>query len=148
MGVSQLTAGSITSSWRRISLNFLRRYKWVFDPEFDKLAPAEPIPDLFAFPPVLQALVQVRDALVAFGVLLNQVPKDGFYSPAGFVQLARDILLEAHQPQEWVGHWGRDRIQVGCHIMTILLSPTHHVHSTWTTWWRCAIGCTVRPRRA
>ncbi len=65
--MTQLTAGSITSSWRRISLNFLRRYKWVFDPEFDKLAPAEPIPDLFAFPPVLEELLQVRDTIVSPG---------------------------------------------------------------------------------
>ncbi|RPD55689.1 hypothetical protein L226DRAFT_540104 [Lentinus tigrinus ALCF2SS1-7] len=97
-----LTAGCITSSWRRISLNFLRRYKWVFDPEFDKLAPAEPIPDLFAFPPVLQDLLQ-----------------DRFYSPAASFQLARDILVDAKQPQEWVGHWGKDRVQYLDNLATI-----------------------------
>ena len=60
MWCSQLTAGHITSSWRRISLNFLRRYKWLFDPEFDKLVPADPVPDLFGFPPALEELSQVR----------------------------------------------------------------------------------------
>ncbi|RDX47440.1 hypothetical protein OH76DRAFT_1385246 [Lentinus brumalis] len=89
-----LTAGSITSSWRRISLNFLRRYKWVFDPEFDKLAPAEPIPDLFAFPPVLEEPLQ-----------------DRFYSPAASFELARGILLSLRGSQEWVGHWANDRVQ-------------------------------------
>ncbi|KAI0695107.1 Mak10 subunit, NatC N-terminal acetyltransferase-domain-containing protein [Cerioporus squamosus] len=89
-----LTARSITSTWRRISLNFLRRYKWVFDPEFDKLAPADPIPDLFAFPPVLDELLQ-----------------DRFYSPAASLQLARDILLSLRDSQERVGHWAKDRVQ-------------------------------------
>ncbi|KAI0713691.1 Mak10 subunit, NatC N-terminal acetyltransferase-domain-containing protein [Earliella scabrosa] len=87
-----LTAGHITSSWRRISLNFLRRFKWLFDPEFDKLVPADPVPDLFGFPPALEEL-----------------SKDELYSPSASFELARDIFVHLSQPQEWIGHWSADR---------------------------------------
>ncbi|KAI0806725.1 Mak10 subunit, NatC N-terminal acetyltransferase-domain-containing protein [Fomes fomentarius] len=87
-----LTAGYINTPWRRISLNFLRRYKWLFDPEFDKLVPAQPIPDLYAFPPALDELLQ-----------------DELYSPSASFQLAQDILLGIANSQEWIGHWSGDR---------------------------------------
>ncbi|KAI0657175.1 Mak10-domain-containing protein [Cubamyces menziesii] len=88
-----LTAASITSPWHRISLNFLRRYKWVFKTEFDALVPVKPEPDLLAFP----------DSLKQF--LLDEL-----YSPSASLQLARDILSHlAESPHDWVGHWAPDR---------------------------------------
>ncbi|CDO71912.1 hypothetical protein BN946_scf184940.g59 [Trametes cinnabarina] len=88
-----LTAGHIASPWRRITLNFLRRYKWLFKPEFDHLPPAEPIPDLLSFPHTLK------------GLLL-----DKFYSPTASLQLAQDILSElAESTYSWLGYWEADR---------------------------------------
>ncbi|KAI0668348.1 Mak10-domain-containing protein [Trametes maxima] len=91
-----LTAGYIASPWRRISLNFLRRYKWLFNPQFDELVPAEPIPDLLAFP----------DALKDF------LSQDDSYSPSASLQLAQDVLTQlSEQSYDWLGHWASDRIE-------------------------------------
>ncbi|KAI0781517.1 Mak10-domain-containing protein [Trametes elegans] len=90
-----LTADYIVSPWSRISLNFLRRYKWVFHPGFDKLVPAEPIPDLLTFPSALKSLLQ-----------------DELYSPAASFQLARDILRRlSESPHDWLGYWAADRVK-------------------------------------
>ncbi|KAI0373145.1 Mak10-domain-containing protein [Pilatotrama ljubarskyi] len=88
-----LTAGCITSPWHRITLNFLRRYKWLFDPDFDDLVPAEPIPDLLAFPNALQEF------------LLDQL-----YSPSQSFLLAHDIVTRLSEAShDWLGHWAADR---------------------------------------
>ncbi|KAI0648442.1 Mak10-domain-containing protein [Trametes meyenii] len=90
-----LTAGYIISPWRRISLNFLRRYKWLFSPGFDSLAPAEPVPDLLAFPGAL------KDFLL-----------DDLYSPSASLQLAQDILTQlSERSYDWLGHWASDRVE-------------------------------------
>ncbi|KAI0355145.1 Mak10-domain-containing protein [Trametes cingulata] len=95
-----LTAEYITSPWHRISLNFLRRYKWLFNPDFDGLVPAEPIPDLLAFP----------DALKEF--LLDEL-----YSPAQSFQLAQDILTRlSESSHDWLGHWAVDRTEYLCNL--------------------------------
>ncbi|KAI0738031.1 Mak10 subunit, NatC N-terminal acetyltransferase-domain-containing protein [Daedaleopsis nitida] len=87
-----LTAGYIVSSWRRIALNFLRRYKWMFKPEFDNIVPVE-MPNLSGFEAMLEELL-----------------KDEAFSPAANLQLAHDILVShLNEPQEWVGHWAKDR---------------------------------------
>ncbi|KAI8974244.1 Mak10-domain-containing protein [Trametes punicea] len=88
-----LTAGYIASPWRRMSLNFLRRYKWVFKEEFDRCVPAEPIPDLCSFPNAL------REFLL-----------DELYSPSSSFQLAQNILSHlAECSYDWLGHWAPDR---------------------------------------
>ncbi|KAH9890498.1 Mak10-domain-containing protein [Cubamyces lactineus] len=87
-----LTAALITSPWHRISLNFLRRYKWMFKEEFDALVPVEPEPDLLTFPDSLK------------GFLLDEL-----YSPTASLQLARGILSHlAESPYDWLGHWAPD----------------------------------------
>ncbi|KAM5542815.1 hypothetical protein V8D89_003776 [Ganoderma adspersum] len=90
-----LTSGYITSTWNRVSTNFLRRYKWVLNPEFDELPPAHPTPDLLSFPPTLDEFL-----------------KDTLYSPSRSFELAENILRHLSEvPQEAVGHWDRDRRQ-------------------------------------
>ncbi|KAI9069479.1 Mak10-domain-containing protein [Trametes sanguinea] len=88
-----LTAGYITSPWRRISLNFVRRYKWLFNPDFERLPPAHPIPDLRSFPNAL------KDLLL-----------DELYSPSASLELAQNILVNlAESSHDWLGYWEADR---------------------------------------
>ncbi|KZT11152.1 Mak10-domain-containing protein [Laetiporus sulphureus 93-53] len=35
---------------KRLSLNFMRRYKWALKPEYDYLTPAHPLPDFLSYP--------------------------------------------------------------------------------------------------
>ncbi|OJT02029.1 N-alpha-acetyltransferase, 35 NatC auxiliary subunit [Trametes pubescens] len=90
-----LTAGYITSPWRRITLNFLKRYKWIFNPDFDDLVPAEPIPDLLSFPNSLKEFLL-----------------DEHYSPSSTFQLAEDICTRLGESSyDWLGYWASDRIE-------------------------------------
>ncbi|KAI0628810.1 Mak10-domain-containing protein [Trametes polyzona] len=90
-----LTAGYIVSPWRRLTLNFLKRYKWLFNPEFDDLVPAEPLPDLLAFPNALRAFLL-----------------DEHYSPSATFQLAQDILSRlSHASYPDLGYWACDRVE-------------------------------------
>ncbi|KAH9857479.1 Mak10-domain-containing protein [Lenzites betulinus] len=90
-----LTAGHITSPWPRITINFLKRYKWLFRPEFNELTPAEPIPDLLAFPTAL------KDFLL-----------DEYHSPSESFLLAQNICTRlSYSSYEWLGHWGADRVE-------------------------------------
>ncbi|TBU40247.1 Mak10 subunit, NatC N-terminal acetyltransferase-domain-containing protein [Dichomitus squalens] len=90
-----LTSMYITSTWKRISINFKRRYKWVLDPEFKTLTPAHPLPDLLSFPSMLDELLQ-----------------DTLYSPSRTFELAENIAHRlSESPQEAVSHWDRDRRQ-------------------------------------
>lgn len=54
MGMGILTARRVASASRRLSLNFVKRYKWLFRPEFDELPDARPLPEITAMLDILQ----------------------------------------------------------------------------------------------
>ena len=56
----QATCKQCTLPYQRTAVNFLRRYKWAFKPEYDDLAPALPLPDLRQFAPDVEHMLQVR----------------------------------------------------------------------------------------
>ncbi|KAI1791577.1 Mak10 subunit, NatC N-terminal acetyltransferase-domain-containing protein [Ganoderma leucocontextum] len=108
-----LTSGYLTSTWKRVSINFSRRYKWILSPEFDNLPPAHPTPDLLSFPPALDEFLRVSPlaAHTHCGVTYC-FPQDTLYSPSGSFEQAENILRHLSEaPQEAIGHWDRDRRQ-------------------------------------
>ena len=56
---NQVTCKQCTLPYQRTALNFLRRYKWAFKPEYDDLAPALPLADLRQFAPDAEHMLQV-----------------------------------------------------------------------------------------
>ncbi|KAI0933432.1 hypothetical protein AcV5_005579 [Taiwanofungus camphoratus] len=90
-----LTYKRLTLPYKRTSLNFIRRYKWAFKPEYDNLAPALPLPDLLSFTPHTTEIFQ-----------------DKYYCPSGSFKLAGDILrrlVESGTTQGYAGNWTEDR---------------------------------------
>ncbi|KAH7928162.1 Mak10-domain-containing protein [Leucogyrophana mollusca] len=94
--VFSVTIKQLSFSWQRMRLNFLRRYKWAFLPEYDDV-------DL---PPV------GHPNFLKFVTACAAIPQSEHHSPAGCVQLAKDILLcSLRFPPGMAGQWGGDRVQ-------------------------------------
>ncbi|KAH9915240.1 Mak10 subunit, NatC N-terminal acetyltransferase-domain-containing protein [Epithele typhae] len=105
-----LTANCITSPWSRIALNFMRRYKWLFAPQFNDLVPAEPVADLTRFPQQLDEAV-----------------RDLHYSPSETFKLAQNILSRlSESPQEWVGHSANGRREYLQKLADVCENLTQH----------------------
>ncbi|OCH86192.1 hypothetical protein OBBRIDRAFT_738454 [Obba rivulosa] len=90
-----ITFKDLTLPWRRMSLNFIKRYKWAFKPEYDDLAPALPPPDLLKFGPQVTRMLQFDEV-----------------SPADSFKLAGEILRQLSQseaPEGLSGRWQPER---------------------------------------
>jgi len=86
----------ITSSWQRMRLNFLRRYKWAFVDEYEEidLAPVGH-PNFLKFTTCCSAIQQDRD-----------------HSPRDQIKLAVGLLVQlVNYPGGWAGPWVEDRKQ-------------------------------------
>ena len=116
---TQLTAGLITSSLSVLSVQYRRRYKWLLNEEFDRLAPLDPPSSLAGFPAALQESLNVRTSgsylLVTRGQ--NLCHQDTLFSPSQTLQLAQNILLGlAAEHHDWLGPWAGDRCTVSGHV--------------------------------
>ncbi|KZT74069.1 Mak10-domain-containing protein [Daedalea quercina L-15889] len=87
-----ITSKQCTLPYKRTSLNFVRRYKWAFRPEYDDLAPALPLPDLRQFAPEVE-----------------QVLLEEHYSAAQSIVLASNILEKLDGSQGFASIWANDR---------------------------------------
>ncbi|EMD34296.1 hypothetical protein CERSUDRAFT_140689 [Gelatoporia subvermispora B] len=90
-----ITFKDLTLPWRRMSLNFIKRYKWTFKSEYDDLVPVVPPPDLFQFAPQVTKILQ-----------------DDEVSPSDLFMFAREILLGLVGPEGLGGlsdRWQPDR---------------------------------------
>ena len=115
----QLTAGLITSSLSALSVQYRRRYKWLLNEDFDRLAPLDPPTSLAGFPAALQESLNVRTngsyVLVTHGQ--NLCHQDTLFSPSQTLQLAQNILLGlAAEHHDWVGPWAGDRCTVSGYL--------------------------------
>jgi len=90
--------------WQRLELNFTRRYKWAFLPEYENIeTPAVAQPNILEF---LSACVELLS--------------DDFYSPRDSVKMARDVLTQvADMPVGCAGMWGSDRTQHIRHLSDV-----------------------------
>jgi len=93
----QLTLPALRQPAPRLALNFVRRYKWAFRPEYERLRPQVAPPDLSAF----------VDASM-------EVLKDKQEPLRLHFERARDGLaeLELNSPVGTAGPWHEDRLQV------------------------------------
>ncbi|KAH7890082.1 Mak10 subunit, NatC N-terminal acetyltransferase-domain-containing protein [Phlebopus sp. FC_14] len=84
------------SSWQRMRLNFLRRYKWAFIDEYEdiNLAPVG------------------HPNFTKFASCCSVIPLDRDHSPAGQIELARQLLSQlATADGGWAGPWDDERRQ-------------------------------------
>lgn len=96
MQTAQLTLPGLRQPAPRLALNFVRRYKWAFRPEYAKLRPQVAAPDLSAF------------ASASMEVL-----KDKQEPLRLHFERARDGLAELNDsPVGAAGSWHEDRLQV------------------------------------
>ncbi|KAF9228847.1 Mak10-domain-containing protein [Gyrodon lividus] len=96
LAVFSVSLKKISSSWQRMRLNFLRRYKWAFVDEYDDvdLAPVGH-PNFLKFTTCCSAIQQDRD-----------------HSPCDQIQLAGALLAQlVTVPGGWAGQWVEDRKQ-------------------------------------
>jgi hypothetical protein len=122
----------LTLDWERIRLNFLRRYKWAFRPEYDRIESAPPAsPDYPKFLPACAEMLKVNVfPEEAHHLGLNRLHLDTqsrTYSPSDSCRLANHILrtlLDSGRTQ--VGHWTEERLQV-CYF--IFVPPPSEKHT-------------------
>ncbi|GBE82822.1 Mak10-domain-containing protein [Sparassis crispa] len=90
-----LTSRQVVTSFRRMSLNFVKRYKWLFRSEFDDLVPVDPSPDFYNYSPEVTELTQ-----------------DPYYSPSESFKLAGNVLrglCRATYVVGWADKWANER---------------------------------------
>ncbi|KAH9930842.1 Mak10-domain-containing protein [Fomitopsis serialis] len=87
-----ITYKQCTLPYQRTALNFVRRYKWAFKPEYEDLAPAMPLPDLRLFTPGVE-----------------QMLLDTHYSPAQSFAFAGNVLDGLGNSIGFAGIWAEDR---------------------------------------
>jgi len=89
-----VTAKTMSFSLQRLRLNFLRRYKWAFNPAYDAVVTAVVAPpDIFKF-------IYARQDILA----------NDFFSPSDSFKLARSILQKL-MVSPAAGDWSNDIIQ-------------------------------------
>ncbi|KAI0285229.1 Mak10 subunit, NatC N-terminal acetyltransferase-domain-containing protein [Russula brevipes] len=103
-GMFMLTLPALRQPARRLALNFVRRYKWAFRPEYARLRPQVAAPDLSAF------------ASASADVLKDEQEPLRLH-----FERARDGLRELNgSPSGWAGPWHEDRLKVYCSISSIV----------------------------
>jgi len=90
-----ITFKHATLPFKRTSLNFVRRYKWAFEAEYDDCVPAVPLPDLRSFAPQVTELLQ-----------------NEHFSPSQSFHLAEDIIndLVRSEKRGLASLWTADRL--------------------------------------
>lgn len=111
----------ISFSWDRLRPAFYRRYKWAFEPEYDRIRlPVVAPPSLARLMPACTALFDVSNRFRAVCyVLISFLPQEEFFSPADSIATAEMILnglLESGTSGGWAGLWAGDRIKVSYYI--------------------------------
>ncbi|KAH7905150.1 hypothetical protein BJ138DRAFT_1106218 [Hygrophoropsis aurantiaca] len=103
----------LTFSWQRMRLNFLRRYKWAFLPDYDNIdLPPVGHPNFLRFVSSCAAIPQVTPSVNTSLEFCSRSEQDEYHSPCGYIQLARDILSHlATSPPGLAGRWSGDRVQ-------------------------------------
>ncbi|KAH9842464.1 Mak10-domain-containing protein [Rhodofomes roseus] len=92
MAMCAITYKQCTLPYQRTALNFVRRHKWAFKPEYEDLAPALPLPDLRRFVPEVEEMLS-----------------NGQYSPAQSFALAEDMLDSLEGLEGFASIWAEDR---------------------------------------
>ncbi len=106
---TQLMLPSLRQPASRQALNFVRRYKWAFRPEYAKLCPQVAAPDLSAF------------ARASVDVLKDEQEPLRLH-----FERARDELAElSNLPAGVAGPWHEDRLQVIIHRKFLTLFATY-----------------------
>ena len=104
----------MATSWQRTRLNFLRRYKWAFIPEYEDVD-LQPLGH-----PSFTKFVAACEAMHKASVLcnsercefLNRLQDDQYLSQDG-IALAREILpCLLMSPNGWAGRWSEERKEV------------------------------------
>lgn len=99
-----VTLKTMGSSWQRLQLNFLRRFKWAFVHEYGDID----------IPPV------GHPDFLAFRSRCTEIWQDEEVSPAGQIDLANRLLAElCTNPGEMVEPWSEDRMRFVKNTMDI-----------------------------
>ncbi|TFY64217.1 hypothetical protein EVJ58_g2758 [Rhodofomes roseus] len=103
MAMCAITYKQCTLPYQRTALNFVRRHKWAFKPEYEDLAPALPLPDLRRFVPEVEEMLS-----------------NGQYSPAQSFALAEDMLDSLEGLEGFASIWAEDRraVSIGSYVYT------------------------------
>jgi len=97
MGMFAITIPSLTYTWDRLHLSFLRRYKWAFRPEYANYSsPLVVNPDLDQFLSACTAMLDNEE-----------------YSPSSsFVRAKEIFVMMCNGPRAgWAGQWHVERMQ-------------------------------------
>ncbi|KAL4064339.1 Mak10 subunit, NatC N-terminal acetyltransferase-domain-containing protein [Scleroderma citrinum] len=104
MALFCVTLKLLGSSWQRMRLNFMRRYKWAFVHEYEDIdLPPLGHPNFLKFTSDCAASWQDNDV-----------------SPAGQIELAEQLLAESHTtPGKMAGPWSQNRVEFIAKMMQI-----------------------------
>lgn len=135
----------ITFDWSRMRPAFYRRYKWAFQPEYDRiLTPAVAQPELYKLLTVCNDVLQV--CCFASRWLLLIWSKDETFSPAASVEMAENILsglIQSRNVGGWAGSWAPDRLQVCLPFTHAIVWPIDAVTSFYDVFLTLAKGSEI-----
>ncbi|KAL4265808.1 MAK10 family protein [Pleurotus pulmonarius] len=80
---------------QRLQLNFIRRYKWAFLPEYDSIT----TPD------------SARPQFPSFLPACKEILEDTYFSPSDYIRLARKILSDLIAQPSHTNYWHSERIK-------------------------------------
>ncbi|KAG1856630.1 Mak10 subunit, NatC N-terminal acetyltransferase-domain-containing protein [Suillus subalutaceus] len=121
MTVFAITVKKTTFSWRRTRLNFLRRYKWAFMPEYEDID-LQPIG---------------HPSFTKFATACESMQKDKQFS-LDSIALAIEVLSRLlTSPDGWAGRWSEERKKFVQKLLDVCIDLQRQLPSTeqaLTTW--------------
>ncbi|KAG1749555.1 Mak10 subunit, NatC N-terminal acetyltransferase-domain-containing protein [Suillus lakei] len=122
IAVFAITVKRTTFSWRRTRLNFLRRYKWAFTPEYEDI-------DIQPFG---------HPSFTKFAAACESTQKDTQYLSLDSIALAREVLsCMLTSPDGWAGRWSEERKKFVQKLLDVCIDLQRQLPSTeqaLTTW--------------
>ncbi|KAJ8591458.1 Mak10-domain-containing protein [Rhizopogon salebrosus TDB-379] len=115
IAIFAVTVKQITFSWQRTRLNFLRRYKWAFVPEYEDID--------------LQPLGHPN--FTKFAAAYEAARKGEQYHSLDSIALAREILSRLlMSPNGWAGRWSEERKQFIQKLLDVCINLQRNFPST------------------
>lgn len=116
-----------------MSYNFVRRYKWLFYPDYDSLPPMLPPPNLTqCIPQITEIILVSRNHAASQIDLIDITLQDSTFSASNYLALARDILRylsDTPVPQCLVNPWKEERKKVSFLFIDLISTFTGRLSS-------------------